>query len=83
MDEATSSLDAISESRIKQAICELQGEVTQILIAHRLSTIEHVDRIIFLERGRKIAEGSKDELLQTCKSFRLMWEAYHQMACEV
>jgi ABC-type multidrug transport system fused ATPase/permease subunit len=83
MDEATSSLDAISESRIKQAICELQGEVTQILIAHRLSTIEHVDRIIFLERGRKIAEGTKDELLQTCKSFRLMWEAYHQMACEV
>ncbi len=83
MDEATSSLDAISECRIKLAICELQGEVTQILIAHRLSTIEHVDRIIFLERGRKIAEGTKDELLQTCRSFRLMWEAYHQTPCEV
>lgn len=78
MDEATSSLDAISESRIKLAIQELQGEVTQILIAHRLSTIEHADRIIFLEKGRKIAEGSKHELLQTCLPFRQMWEAYTQ-----
>ncbi|MBF8262555.1 MAG: msbA [Parachlamydiales bacterium] len=82
MDEATSSLDAISESRIKRAIQDLQGEVTQILIAHRLSTIEHVDRIIFLEKGRKIAEGSKEELLQTCRPFRLMWEAYHQSSVE-
>ena len=82
MDEATSSLDAISESRIKLAIQALQGEVTQILIAHRLSTIEHADRIIFLERGRKIAEGTQEQLLQICPSFRRMWEAYHQAACE-
>ncbi len=82
MDEATSSLDAISESRIKLAIEALQGEVTQILIAHRLSTIEHADRIIFLERGRKIGEGTQEHLLQTCPSFRRMWEAYHQAACE-
>jgi ABC-type multidrug transport system fused ATPase/permease subunit len=83
LDEATSSLDAISENRIKRAIRELQGEVTQILIAHRLSTIEHVDRIIFLEKGRKIAEGPVGELLATCRPFRLMWEAYHQSAnCE-
>jgi len=83
MDEATSSLDAISENRIKRAICELQGEVTQILIAHRLSTIEHVDRIIYLDHGRKIADGTKDELLSTCVPFRLMWEAYHQSSVAV
>ncbi|MBS0625937.1 MAG: ABC transporter ATP-binding protein [Verrucomicrobia bacterium] len=77
MDEATSSLDAISENRIKTALRELQGEVTQILIAHRLSTIEHADKIIFLERGRKIAEGTIEELLITCTPFRLMWESYH------
>jgi len=77
MDEATSSLDALSESRIKQALRELQGEVTQILIAHRLSTIEHADKIIFLEKGRKIAEGTIEELLATCIPFRLMWESYH------
>lgn len=74
MDEATSSLDSISEHRIKQALRELQGKVTQILIAHRLSTIEHADKIIFLEKGQKLAEGSLQELLSTCHPFRLMWE---------
>jgi ABC-type multidrug transport system fused ATPase/permease subunit len=78
LDEATSSLDALSEVRIKNAIADLHGEVTQILIAHRLSTIEHADRILYLERGIKIAEGSKQELLETCEPFRRMWEAlYH------
>lgn len=78
MDEATSSLDAISENRIKAAIRDLQGEITQILIAHRLSTIEHADKIIFFERGRKLGEGSLQELLETCLPFRLMWETYHR-----
>ncbi len=78
MDEATSSLDAISENKIKQAICDLQGEVTQILIAHRLSTIEHADRIIFLDRGEKIGDGSLLELLETCLPFRILWETYHR-----
>jgi ABC-type multidrug transport system fused ATPase/permease subunit len=78
LDEATSALDAISESHIKRAIANLHGEVTQILIAHRLSTIEHADKIIYLDRGVKIAEGSRDELLKTCDPFRRMWEAlYH------
>ena len=78
LDEATSSLDALSELRIKNAIADLHGQVTQILIAHRLSTIEHADRILFLDKGVKIAEGTKQELLETCEPFRLMWEAlYH------
>lgn len=77
MDEATSSLDAISESRIKQAIKNLQGEITQMVIAHRLSTIEHADRIIYLERGRKIADGTLQELLETCAPFKLLWETYY------
>lgn len=77
MDEATSSLDALSENRIKTAMRELHGEVTQILIAHRLSTIEHADKIIFFDRGRKIGEGNLSQLLETCVPFRLMWEAYH------
>lgn len=74
MDEATSSLDALSESYIKRAIRELQGHVTQIIIAHRLSTIDHVDRIIYLEKGRKVAEGTVEELLKTCPGFKTMWE---------
>lgn len=74
MDEATSSLDAISEHRIKLAIQELHGEVTQIIIAHRLSTIEDADKIIYLEKGEKVAEGTREELLQICPGFRRMWE---------
>ncbi len=78
MDEATSSLDAISESKIKEAIKALQNKVTQIIIAHRLSTIEHADRIIYIEKGVKLAEGTKDELLKTCAEFKYMWEHYHR-----
>lgn len=77
LDEATSSLDAISENKIRLAIAELHGQITQIIIAHRLGTIEHADRIIYLDRGEKIAEGSKDELLKTCEPFRHMWEILH------
>lgn len=74
MDEATSSLDAVSEEHIKQALRGLKGVITQIIIAHRLSTIEDADRIIYLEKGIKIAEGTKDELLATCPQFKMTWD---------
>lgn len=79
LDEATSSLDSISEMHIKEAIFSLKGQITQIIIAHRLSTIEHADKIIYLSRGSKIAEGTKDELLETCLEFRKMWEAHYSI----
>lgn len=77
MDEATSSLDAISEGYIKSTLRQLQGKVTQIMIAHRLSTIEHADKIIFLDKGEKIAEGTKEELLEHCAPFKQMWNMMH------
>lgn len=78
MDEATSSLDTVSENHIKQALNELRGDVTQIIIAHRLSTIEDADKIIYVDNGEKIAEGTRDELLVTCPGFRQMWEMLHR-----
>lgn len=78
MDEATSALDAVSENLIKTAIEGLRGKMTQILIAHRLSTIEDADRIIYLENGKKMAEGTKDELLATCEPFKNMWKLMMQ-----
>ena len=77
LDEATSALDAMSENHIKKALAQLQGTMTQIIIAHRLSTIEHADKIIYLDKGEKIGEGTKDELIQTCPSFKIMWEMMH------
>lgn len=82
MDEATSSLDNISECNIKEAINEFRGKVTQIIIAHRLSTIEGVDRIIYIENGRKIAEGTRGELLRTCPPFINMWRAMQESVVE-
>jgi len=78
MDEATSSLDAISESKIKGAIKNLEKNVTQIIIAHRLSTIEHANRIIYIEKGVKLAEGTREELLKNCPEFKYMWDHYHR-----
>jgi len=78
MDEATSALDAVSEEKIRDAILEMRGKLTQVIIAHRLSTIEHADKIIYIDHGRKIAEGSKDELLSTCPEFCRMWELMHR-----
>ena len=76
LDEATSSLDALSEEKIKMAIKELHGEITQIIIAHRLTTIEYADRVIYLEEGQKVAEGTIEELLKSCSNFRLLWEMH-------
>ena len=80
LDEATSALDAISEQHIKQALQELAKSMTQILIAHRLSTIDHADKIIYIDRGTKVAEGTKEELLKNSLEFQKMWASFHQMS---
>jgi len=80
LDEATSSLDSVSEGHIKAALHQLHGKLTQIIIAHRLSTIEDADKIIFLDKGRKIAEGTKDQLMTNCPAFKLMWDTMHASA---
>ncbi len=77
LDEATSSLDSISEGHIKAALNQLHGKLTQIIIAHRLSTIENADKIIYLDKGKKIAEGTKDQLMEICPAFKEMWLAMH------
>jgi ATP-binding cassette, subfamily B, bacterial MsbA len=63
LDEATSALDTEAERHIQAALAELMAHRTTLVIAHRLSTIEHVDRIVVLDGGRIVEQGSHAELL--------------------
>ncbi len=64
LDEATASLDVVTEALIQEALNQLLSKRTAIIIAHRLSTIRNVDRIFVLKRGELIEQGSHNELLQ-------------------
>ena len=71
-DEATSSLDGITEKMIMQAIHEFSGEKTIILIAHRLKTVEKCDQIFFMDKGKIIDQGTYKELIKKNKLFKNM-----------
>jgi len=68
LDEATSSLDSVSEYYVKQAMKELMKGKTTITVAHRLSTIKHSDRILVFDQGKIIEQGKHDELLKSSSS---------------
>jgi ABC-type multidrug transport system fused ATPase/permease subunit len=69
LDEATSSLDAISEKEISDTLESLRGETTIIVVAHRLSTIKNADKVIYLEGGNLIQEGSFEEIRSQINNF--------------
>ena len=74
LDEATSALDSITEKQIQTAIFDLIEDKTAIVIAHRLSTILRMDRIIVLEHGKILEEGTHQELLDLGGNYSKMWK---------
>ncbi len=74
MDEATSSLDGKTENEITKAVENLAGSTTIIVIAHRISTIKNADRIIFMENGHKVDEGTFSQLRERSTQFRTLCE---------
>jgi putative ABC transport system ATP-binding protein len=76
LDEATSSVDALTEVRIGRALDKLAAGRTTIAIAHRLSTAARADRVMVLERGRLVEDGSHDELLAAGGAYSKMYEAW-------
>ena len=76
LDEATSSLDTNTENLIQTSLNNFleNSKTTVVAIAHRLSTLKHMDRIIVLEQGKIIEEGTHNELIIKANLYKKLWE---------
>lgn len=76
LDEATAFTDPENEDKIQNSLAALTKGKTRIVIAHRLSTIKNADQIVVIEKGKVIASGRHEELLEKCDLYHEMWEAH-------
>ena len=73
-DEATSQVDANSESKIHKAIEQIMKNRTTFLIAHRFSTVVSADVIVVMDDGKIVAQGQHEELIQSCLLYQSLYE---------
>ena len=73
LDEATSSLDSITEKFIQESLERLMQNRTTIVIAHRLSTLAKMDRILVFDQGKVVEEGSHNDLMAKNGHYASLW----------
>ena len=73
LDEASAYADPENEVYIEEAINELVKDKTLIVVAHRLETIENSDKIVVVDQGKIVAEGTQSELLKNCALYKRLW----------
>ncbi|MBB4929663.1 ATP-binding cassette subfamily B protein [Lipingzhangella halophila] len=74
LDEVTSALDPVNEAAVHAGIERLMAGRTVVMVAHRLRTVQRADRVLFLEQGRIVAEGSHDDLLRRGGPYAGFWQ---------
>ncbi|WP_079427087.1 ABC transporter ATP-binding protein [Streptomyces katrae] len=76
LDEATAALDLATEAQVNQATDRLAGKRTTLVVAHRLTTAARADRVVVMERGRVVEDGSHAELLARGGRYAVLWRTF-------
>jgi len=78
LDDSTSAIDSATEDKIQRTIWSAASGRTTLLITHRLSQIRWADHIVVLRKGRIVAQGSHEHLMKSSRSYRHIFDRYHE-----